>query len=318
MDTLIIMLKNVLIFVLLAVPGYILIKGKILGPKESGTLSKVLTNLGMPFLIMSSTLKLEFGGEFTLSLILVGIVGTLFLVATFFISALLVRKESDAKRKSMMRFCMIFANNGFIGIPLARAVFGDGSAVMAYLIVMNIVMNVLMFTLGVYLISGDKSTINVKKAFLTPVFLSFLISIVLNLLKVDSFLPELQTYVNHFSGVVTPLSMVVLGMKLCEVPLKKLFTSWRMYYVSGIRLVLFPAVGVAIAFVLSKVSFLPLDGNAVLGLFMGLGMPTAGLASAFSDQYNGDTEHAVILTLGTTILSIISIPTLYWLICSLL
>ena len=318
MDTLIVMLKNVLIFVLLAIPGYILVKGKVLGPKESGTLSKVLTNLGMPFLIMSSTLKLEFGGEFTLSLLLVGLIGTVFLVVTFFISALLVRKESDAKRKSMMRFCMIFANNGFIGIPLARAVFGDGSAVMAYLIVMNIVMNVLMFTLGVYLISGDKSTINVKKAFLTPVFLSFLITIVLNLLNVDSFLPELQTYATHFSGIVTPLSMVVLGMKLCEVPLKKLFTAGRMYYVSFVRLILFPVTGVAIAFALSKLPGLPLNGDSVLGLFVGLGMPTAGLASAFSDQYNGDTESAVILTLGTTILSIITIPTLYWLICTLL
>lgn len=318
MDTLIVMLKNVLIFVLLAIPGYVLLKGKVLGPKESGTLSKVLTNLGMPFLILSSTLKLEFGGDFTLSLLLVGVIGTAFLVLTFFVSALFVRKESDEKRKSMMRFCMIFANNGFIGIPLARAVFGEGSAVMAYLIVMNIVMNVLMFTLGVYLISGDKNTISMKKAFLTPVFLSFLLGIALNLLKVPELLPEINTYANHFSGIVTPLSMMVLGMKLCEVPLKKLFSSWRMYYVSAIRLVLFPVCGVAIAFALSKLSFLPLSADSVMGLYMGLGMPTAGLASAFSDQYDGDTEHAVILTLGTTILSIISIPVLYWLLTVIL
>jgi len=41
-------------------------------------------------------------------------------------------------------------------------------------------------------------------------------------------------------------------------------------------------------------------------------MPTAGLASAFSDQYDGDTEHAVIFTLGTTILSVVTIPALYF------
>ena len=65
MDTFMIMLKNVLIFVLLAVPGYLLVRGKVLTAKESGTLSKLLTNIGMPFLILSSALKLEFNGELT-------------------------------------------------------------------------------------------------------------------------------------------------------------------------------------------------------------------------------------------------------------
>ena len=73
METLFIMLKNVIIFVLLAVPGYLLVKGKKLGQAESGTLSKLLTNIGMPFLILSSALKLEFSGDFTLSLVLVGV-----------------------------------------------------------------------------------------------------------------------------------------------------------------------------------------------------------------------------------------------------
>ena len=50
----------------------------------------------------------------------------------------------------------------------------------------------------------------------------------------------------------------------------------------------------------------------VLGVFISSAMPTAGLASAFADQYNGDSENAVILTLGTTIVSTVTIPVLYW------
>lgn len=307
METLLIMLKNVIIFVLLAIPGYLLVKGKLLGPKESGTLSKLLTNIGMPFLILSSTLKLEFSGEFTKSLIVVAVLGLLFLVGTFLLSALFVFRDNEEKRKGMVRFCMVFSNNGFIGIPLARAVFGEASPVMAYLIVLNILMNVVMFTLGVYLISGDKSAINVKKAVLTPVFLAFVIGIALNLLGVPAAVPELQTYSTHFSGIVTPLSMLVLGMKLTQVPMKKLFVSWRMYYTSAVRLVLFPIIPLVLGMLLR----LPTD--AVIGLFIGFAMPTAGLASAFSDQYDGDAENAVILTLGTTIVSVITIPVLYWL-----
>nr|MBQ4320145.1 AEC family transporter [Clostridia bacterium] len=310
METLLIMLKNVIIFVLLAVPGYLLVRGNMLTQKESGTLSKLLTNVGMPFLILSSTLKLEFSGEFTVSMIVIGLIGVLFTILMFICSELFVKGETDPKRKNMMRFCSVFANNGFIGIPLARAVFGEASSVMAYLIILNIITNVLMFTLGVYLISGDKSKINVKKAVLNPVLISFIIGVVLNLIGIPKFIPEVQTYATYFSNIVTPLSMVILGMKLAGVKFSKLFTSARMYYVSAIRLIIYPAVTVGIMFALSFIPVLPVGADAVTAMFVALAMPTAGLASAFSDQYDGDTEHAVIFTLGTTILSVVTIPAL--------
>lgn len=311
MDTLFIMLKNVVIFVLLAVPGYLLVKGRLLGQQESGTLSKLLTNIGMPFLILSSTLKLELTGEFAQSIIAVGVIGALFTVLMFLTSALLTHREANDKTRGMMRFCMVFANNGFIGIPLARAVFGEASAVTAYVILLNIITNVLMFTLGVYLISGDKAAINAKKAVLNPVLIAFVIGIVLNLTGAPAMLPELQTYATHFSGIVTPVSMVILGMKLAGVPISRLFASRRMYYVSAMRLVLYPAAAVAIMSALNMLPALPLDADAVIAFFMALAMPTAGLASTFSDQHHGDTENAVIFTLGTTMLSIITIPALY-------
>ena len=313
MDTLLIMLKNVIIFVLLAIPGYLLVKGKLLKPQESGGLSKLLTNIGMPALVLSSTLTLNFTPELTFSMIVIAVICTAFTVFSFVSSAWLCRGEKNAKTAAMMRFATTFVNSGFIGIPLATAVFGGDSPVMAYLIVSNIVMNVTMFTMGAYLISGDKSAINVKKAVLTPVVLAFLVGIVLNLLGVPKWIPELQTYATHFKGIVTPLSMVVLGMKLADVPMKKLLTSRRMYYVSFLRLLVYTVLGTAIVYGLQHVPFLGLGSDAVLGFFVGLAMPTAGLASVFSDQYGGDTENAVILTLGTTILSIVTIPVLYWL-----
>ena len=312
MDTLIIMLKNVLIFVLLAVPGYLLVKGKLLGQQESGTFSKLLTNIGMPFLILSSTLKLEFNGELTKNIILVGVLGCLFILAMFLITGLLCR-DGDIKRRGMMRMCAVFANNGFIGIPLAAAVFGSDSVVMAYLIILNILNNVFMFTLGVYLVSGDKKAISLNKAILNPVLIAFVAGIALNLLGVNRVLPEVQTYATHFSGIVTPLSMVILGMKLAGVPMKRLFTSRRMFYASFLRLVLFPVLAVAMMLLLEQIPALALGADGALAFFVAFAMPVAGLASAFADQYDGDGEDAVILTLGSTVLSVVTIPVLYWL-----
>ena len=311
MDTFMIMLKNVLIFVLLAVPGYLLVRGKVLTARESGTLSKLLTNIGMPFLILSSALKLEFNGELTKSIIVVGLLGVAFILFMFYSTALFCR-DSNEKTRGMMRFCAIFANNGFIGIPLVAAVFGSDSIVMAYIIILNILNNVLMFTLGVYLVSGDKKAINVKKALLNPVLLAFVTGVTLNLLGINKFLPELQTYATHFSGIVTPLSMLVLGMELAEVPMKKMFTSGRMYYVSGLRLVVYPVLAVAVMGLTNMIPVLDLGADGLLAFFVAYAMPVAGLASAFADQHGGDGENAVILTLGSTVLSVATIPVLYW------
>ena len=206
---------------------------------------------------------------------------------------------------------MVFSNNGFLGIPLVKAVFGN-SPVVTYLIVLNIITNVLMFTLGIYLISGDKRLISIKKAVLNPVLIAFIIGIILNLAGVTKYVPEVATFSGHFSNIVTPISMTILGMKMAEVPFSALFTKVRMYYVSAVKLVAMPALAVGIALALRL--WMTVDSEIILGFFIAFAMPTAGLASAFSDRYDGDTENAVIYTLGTTVLSVITIPTLDWLV----
>ncbi len=314
MDALIVMLKNVVVFVLLAVPGYILVKTKIVKNKESAVLSKLLTYVGMPFLILSSTLNVEFTGEFTKWIILVAVFGVVFTVGAFFLSALLVKNGGNEKQKAMMRFCMVFSNNGFLGIPLAKAVLGN-SPVVAYLIILNIVTLVIMFTLGVYLISGDKKTISFKKAFLSPVVIAFILGIILNFTKVTNYVPEVASYSNYFSNIVTPLSMVILGVKMADVKITTIFTKRQTYYVSIVKLIIMPIVACALAYLMTIISS---NDSVVLATFFAFAVPTAGLASAFADQYDGDVQGSVTQTLGTTILSVLTIPILYWILCAII
>lgn len=319
MDALLIMLRNVILFVALAIPGYLLVKTGILKQEQSGAISKLLMYVGMPFLILSSTIgKLDLGKDFLFLLLAVILLGVVYIFACFVLSKPLTAMEKDKKTQGMMRFCSIFANNGFLGIPLAMAVFGADSPVMTVLIILNIVTNVLLYTLGVYLVSGDKSKMNLKNAILNPVLIAFVIGIVLNLIKITDYIPEVTSYSNHFQGLVTPLSMTILGMKMGELKMRSLFTSSKIYYVSLLRLVLFPATIVALLFALRPLLPSLVDEAMILGFFVAFAMPTAGLASTFADTFDGDTENAVAMTLGTTILSILSIPALYWLICLLL
>ena len=96
MEEFIIMLRNVLIFVALAVPGYILVKGKILKQEQSGVLSKLLMYLALPFMIFSGVVKnLTFNKESLLMLGVVALIGIVVVLCMFFISAPLVKMEKN-------------------------------------------------------------------------------------------------------------------------------------------------------------------------------------------------------------------------------
>lgn len=312
MDALVVMLKNVIVFVLLAVPGLLLVKTKLMGAEQSGVLSKLLLYIAMPFLIVSSTLGLSFNGELLKTSLISAVIGIGYTFLWLLFTKWLTAKETEEKKRGMMRFCILFTNNGFLGIPLATAVFLDKPLVITCVIIINIISNALMYTVGVYLISGDKSTVSAKKALANPILIAFVIGLLLNVCKVKEFLPEVSTYTGYLGNMVTPLSMIILGMKLGGVKFSSLFTKWETYYVSAFKLIVMPLLIVGITLLLDL--WLGTGEELVLGVFVAFGLPTAALSTTFADHTGGDTENAVVYTLGSTVLSVATIPLLYGLI----
>lgn len=305
------MLSSVAIFVALAVPGFLLVKTKTLKAEQSIALSKLLMWVGMPFLILSSTLRLRFTDTLLKGMGLSFAITLGYVAVWFFITAFLTRKEGDVKKQGMLRFAMMFSNNGFLGLPLAAAVLGEGSDAYLYLVISNVLTNLLMYTIGVYYISGDKKNMNLKKVILNPVLISFVIGIILNLLNVVEHVPQVLAYSDHLKGIVTPVSMVILGMKMASVKLPTLFTNKKVYIVSVLKLIAVPVGAVIIAYFFGEWS--GVGAALAFAMLIAFGTPTAGLASTFADAYNGDEEGAAVYTLGSTLLSVASLSILYWL-----
>ena len=320
MDAFFVMLKNVLVFVALGIPGYVLVKCGQIKVEQSGILSKMLMYVAMPFLVLSSTVeKIVFSSEQLVYMLVVAIVCIAYTFFMYFTTVPLTKMEKERKKRSMMRFSAMFANNGFLGIPLAIAVFGADSPVPTVVIIMNIINNMVMQTLGAYLVSGDRKQIRLKNVLLNPVLIAFLIGVALNLLNVKSYIPEVSSYAAYFSGIVSPLSMTIVGMKLASVRFRTLFSSWRTYYISALKLIVSPAVIVAVLFIVRAFGAgSVIDSSFILGTFVAFAMPTAGLASALADSFNGDSQGAAVYILGTTILSVVTIPVLYFVLCLLI
>lgn len=311
MDALWVMLKNVLLFVAYAVPGIILVKSKLLKINESLVLSKVLTYVGMPFLILSSTISIDLTNSFAKTAITAVVFCVIITFAFFFLTVLLTAKEKEEKKRGVMRFAMTFSNNGFLGIPLAMTVFKDNPFIVSVAVVFNIINNIMLYTMGAYLISGDKSKISFKKAVINPVVIAFAVGIILNLVGIKKYIPEVVTFSDGLKNIVTPLSMMILGIKLADVPIKSLFNSKTVYYVSLIKLIVMPVVSVALGVLVIKALNIELD--AIYAFFIAFAVPTASLATTFADQFGGDTHSAVTCTLGSTILSIFTTPVLFYL-----
>lgn len=325
MEAFINIFKNVLIFIALAVPGFILVKTKILKSSETGALSKLLTYVGMPFLILTGTMDISLDAEFALTSIVTIIGCVVITLGMCFLSAPLTAKykskagcegDADDKRRGIMRFAMTLSNNGFLGIPLAVAIFGNGTIAVTIVTIINIVTNLGIYTFGVYMISGDKKAISLKKAFLNPVLIAFIIGVIFNVLNVKSLVGEVYNYSVYLKNLVTPVSMIIIGMKLADIKISSLFTSKSGLYVYFIKLIVLPVASVAIAIGLIYL-FPQLPKDIVLSFFIAFAMPTAALASTFADAYNGDTENAVIYTLGSTIFSIATISILFALVDAL-
>ncbi len=315
MDTFFIILRNVLIFVALAVPGFILAKTKLMGEKESGVLSKLLVYVGMPFLIVSGVAKIQFNKASLTVLGLSAFVGIAFHIALI-LGSIFLTGRGEKTKTGMERFCMIFANNGFIGIPLALAVFGGDSLVFTCLIVINIITNLVMYIWGTRMVAENPQPLSWKKIAFNPLLIAFAIGVIINLTGVMKAVPETVTYSTYLSNLVTPLSMLIIGLKLGEVQFKKFLTSAKTYYVSFIKLVFVPVVIVGVLLLIRLL--LPVSDDLIVGSFIAFAMPTAGLAPTYAKMYKGDEENAVYYTMGTTILSVATIPLLYLLLTVIL
>ena len=312
MDQFKFMLIKVIMFVLLAIPGYLLVKTKRLKSTDSHSLSTILLYIGLPFMVFVSTLGLELTTQTIIDILLVTLIFIVAEIMLAYLSRAFSKFESLQDQRRMARFCMMFPNNGFIGIPLAAALFPIGHplfAVVAYSGVLNVLTNVTWPTFGTYMLTGDKKHISAKGLLTNFVLIAFVLGIVLNLLKVSTKIPEVLEYSNHFKGIVVAISMTILGMKFADIQINKLFVSKKIYYVSLVRLLLSPIIIVGALLLLRLAVYI--SDQVIVATYIAFAMPTAAMSPTIADKYNIDSENSVLYTLGTTLFSVITIPVLY-------
>lgn len=229
----------------------------------------------------------------------------LVLLAAFMLQILLIGgsslviRDQNRERQRLLRFAAVFSNCGYMGYPLMQALVGKigiyyGSA---YVVAFNI----LTWTYGVYMISGDKKQLRLRPLLLNPGVLGTVAALSLYLLRVK--LPDIVMLpLEHISALNTPLPMLVIGYQLSQTDLKQVFRGFSTLSAMGMRLAISPLLSLGVCLLLN------LRGDVAIVIMVAASTPPAALLGLFAVKYKMDAPTASGIVSGFTAMSVVTMP----------
>ena len=290
---------QIFILVLLIAAGYVAVSTKILDPRATRGLSGLLINITIPALIIAS-MQVPFtperlAGAGTLLLA----TGMLYVISFALAWAVSKAMRVPAAEEGVLQFAIVFGNVGFMGFPVALTLFGEES--LFYVAIFNLVFNVLVFSVGIAMLTGGRGERFDPKLLLNPGIAASVVGLALFLGSVEIPSPFIDS-IDLLGGVTTPLAMIIVGAMLATFPAREMVGDWRIWATSAVLLL---AVPVAYCYLFSPVFSDPLINGVMITM---AAMPAAANTAIFAEQYGADARLASQIVFVSTIGSLVTIP----------
>ncbi len=299
-----VLLSNLIGLFLLIGVGFFAVRAGLLPAEASKPLSALLMKITVPATIITSMLR-PFDPNFMklgMSIILVGtVMFPLFGALSLVLSRLL--RVPDGRR-GMWCCCATFCNNGFMGFPVALALFGEEG--LALTVMLSIPFNFLMYSLGTKMVcmdrTGEAKPLSWGRAVLNVVNLSMAVGLALYITQLQ--LPQaVLTPLNYLADASTPLSMIVTGINLSQGRASDVLRDRDALTASAMRLLAFPLL----AWTVMRLA--PGLNSLVLGAaLINLAMPAPAATTFLGEEYGGCTQLAARSVFLSSLLSLATIP----------
>ena len=295
-------LTNVLITLLYIVPGFLLGRFKKGSAEHLPTLSAVLIYVSGPCMIVNALMKMEFSlpglGNMGLFLLVSLVAQAAFMLILFAIFG----KNADAKRR-VFAIASVMGNVGFFGLPMVKVLLPDNPEVLTYSSAYAVSMNILLFTVGIFCLTGKRESMSLRHAVVNPTVIGFVVAVVLYSVDARSYMPELlKNCVALLGDFSTPLCMLILGIRLSTVSLKRLFTRPLVYGIAASKLLLYPL------FVFLLTLILPLPYSFEASLVILSATPCAAIIQSMAEIHKSETELSANCVMLSTLLCFLTIP----------
>ena len=313
-------LITVFCLLLLAIPGFIFAKAKILPASASEVLSILVLYGCQPVLIITSFQSCEFSPSIGVNMLMVAGVAAAIHILFFAVTELVFKRRADDGKIRLVKFASVFSNCGFMGIPFLQSLFTGSvrAEIIIYSAVIIAVFQVMSWTFGVYILTRDKREISVKKILLNPAIISIFIGLIMFFVirkplsalapegtMADKILEKLNRSLNYISDMSTPLPMIIIGMRLANVDLKGLFLNKWAYVSACFKLLIMPLTVIFIVW------YLPVPSTVKYTVFFLLAMPSATNSVMMAVKYGQDGDFGSVCVLLSTILCVLTVPPLY-------
>ena len=294
MEAALIVLRQTVVMFLYMFAGYILFRTDKLTIRGSRDIAAILVWLVIPAVIVDS-FCVEFSRLKLIQLAESALISALGIGIAMIIAAVIFKKHP------VDNFGCAFSNAGFVGIPLVQAALGNEAVF--FIVAIVAMMNMLQWSYGVKVITGERSMIGLKHLIINPIFVSIIIGLALFITGAGAHLPDIiSSTLSGISALNAPLAMLVLGSYLAQSDMKKMFTSAHLYWVSAVRLIIIPAV------TLLAFRFIPVEHSIFLTVFIALSTPAGANVAVYANLYDADYPYACQVVAITTLISIITLP----------
>lgn len=282
---------------LLIAVGFVAAKAKIMTAEGTKCCTDIALIIVTPCVIIKSLIR-EYSAEIMKSLAKAFVLTLLVQVLMIFLSMFLLHSK-DKEKERVLRFGSIFANCGFMSLPLQQVILGDDGTLYgsAYIIMFNLVV----WSYGVFLISGDKKYIQPKKLFISPGIIGLLIGIIIFIFSVP--IPDIvYSSLNYLSAIYTPLPMLIIGYHLAQSNVLNAFRDIRCIFSVFLSLIVYPLAALGLLYLIG------VRGTLLVSVIISVSAPVAAITTMFSSKFGGDTELSVDMVSLSTVLSLGTMP----------
>ena len=291
-------------FITVLIPIFFIFGIGFVGQKLIGFDTKPLSVMAIYLMLPFLAFQTFYAAELTMDYVIMTLytVGLAFCIIVFIYFIAVIRGYS-LKRTFSMILASAFMNNGNYGTPLIFFAFGEAG--LHYAVIIMVIQQLLMCTVGVYYAAkGSPEGGGMKKAFKevvkVPIVYGAILGITFQFLHIPvsgSFMEAIEMVGN----ASIPTIMIILGMQLANISAKKIEIAPLSLSLS-LRLLLSPVIAYVITL------FLPIDDLLKQIMIVLSAMPTAANTTMYALQYDTEPQFVSTATLFSTVLSLVTLP----------
>lgn len=295
------LLTNVALVLVYLFCGFVAVKAKKAESAHARSISGILIYILGPGLVLNAFQKTDYSREAITKMGLFFLMSLLSQFLFFLLLFILIRRKIADARYRILSVGGIVSNAAFFGLPVISGIFPTEPIVACYSTIYCAAMNVVVFTVGIFMLTRDKRYMSLKSAVFNPTVISMAAALPMYVIGYR-FPTVVGDLLSLFSKMTTPLCMMVLGMRLASMNLKKVFLAGFAYITALVKLVIFPLFSYLL------VVFLPFDRTFQVSMLVLSACPTAAVLLSMAELHQAQQELSANVVLLTTLLSVITLP----------